>query len=61
MDKDQLEKDYNELKFMKLVALKHGLDKKTIKYWLVKYELYKPLINDYIQPCNSCGREIKYR
>lgn len=61
MDKDQLEKDYNDLKFMKLIASKYGVDKTTIKYWLVKYGLYKPLTSDYTQPCNTCGREVKYR
>ena len=61
MDKDQLEKDYNELKFMKDIALKYNVDRTTIKYWLVKYGLYKSLNIDYIQSCKTCGKEVKYR
>jgi len=61
MDKDQLERDYNELKFMKLIGAKYGVHRTTIKYWLVKYGLYRSLTNDYIQPCNICGKEIRYR
>lgn len=61
MDKEELKKDYEELKYMKLIGRKYGVDGKSIKYWLVKYGLYRPLISEYIQPCNTCGKEIKYR